>query len=116
MRNFLITLVLCGVTGIAAAAAAGCPATPVAAPQTRPAAELISSAAARAPLDTAADHTAPVMLPASVHAGATQVMGAAHAPSQAPAETPRHGSRFAMVLAGLGVMLLIVLRRVGAWT
>jgi hypothetical protein len=112
MRNLLITLVVCAITGVASAA--GCPATTVASPQARPAAELISAAAAQTPLATAAEHTGAVMLPASVHSRATQVMGAPGAPDASEGETPRHGSRLAMVLAGLGVMLVIVLRWLGA--
>ena len=112
MRNLLIALVVCAITGVASAA--GCPATAAVSPQTRPAAELISAAAAQTPLATAADQTGAVMLPASVHARATQVMGAPSAPGTPEGETPRHGSRLAMVLAGLGVMLVIVLRWLGA--
>jgi hypothetical protein len=111
MRNLLISFVLCGMAGVALA---DCPAAPIAPTQTRPAAEVISSAAAQAALETAAAQARPVMLPASVHNSATQIMGAPHAPGPAVTEPPRHGSRLAMVLAAVGVMLLIVLRRVGA--
>jgi hypothetical protein len=116
MRNLIFSLMLCGVAGAASAGAAsvGCPAAPVAPAQVRPAKELISSAAAQAPLDTAAAQTAAVMMPASVHAGSTQLMGAPPAPGAPLNEPPRRGSRLAMVLAALGVMLLIVLRQVGA--
>ena len=111
MRNLLITLLLCGV--VQAAASAGCPAAPVAPPQGRPAAELISSAAAQGPVGTAAAQPAGMMVPASVHAGPTQVMGGP--PGAVPMnESPRRGSRLAMVLAAVGVMLVIVLRRLGA--
>ena len=117
MRNLLFSLMLCGVAGVASA---GCPAVPAAsaapaaAAQIRPGKELISSAAAQAPHDTAAAPTAAVMMPASVHAGSTQLMGAPPAPGPASPEPPRRGSPLAMVLAALGVMVLIVLRRVGA--
>jgi hypothetical protein len=111
MRNLLMTLVLCGVAQFAAAST-GCPATVVAQPETPPAAELISSAAAQAPLGTAASQRAPMMVAASVHASGTQVMGGP--PNAAITESPRRGSRLAMVLAALGVMLVIVLRRIGA--
>ena len=111
MRNLLMTLVLCGVAQLASAAA-GCPATVVAQPETPPAAELISSAAAQAPIGTAAAQRANMMVPASVHASGTQVMGGP--PNEAVPETPHRGSRLAMVLAAVGVMLVMVLRRIGA--
>jgi hypothetical protein len=111
MRNLLMTLVLCGVAQLASAAT-GCPATVVAQPETPPAAELISSAAAQAPLGSAAAQRAPMMVPASVHASGTQVMGGP--PSGAITESPRRGSPLAMVLAAVGVMVVMVLRRIGA--
>jgi hypothetical protein len=111
MRNLLITLVLCAAAQLASA---GCPATPVVPPQAAPAAELISSAVPRAPLDAAAAQPGPVMIPASVHAHGTQAMGAPRAPGPALTENPREGSRLTMVLAALGVMLVIVFRRLAA--
>ena len=111
MRNLLITLVLCAAAQLASA---GCPATALAPSQSSPAAELISSAAAQPPLDAAAGQPGPVMIPASVHANPTQVMGAPRAPGAAASEPQPHGSRLAMVLAGLGAMLVIVLRRLAA--
>jgi hypothetical protein len=116
MRNLLMTLVLCGVAQFASAAAE-CPAPAAASTDKRPAAELISSAAAQPPIATAAAQPAAMMVPASVHANPTQVMGGA--PRGALAESsgePRRGSRLAMVLAAVGVMLVIVLRRLGAST
>lgn len=111
MRKLLMTLVLFGAAQLAFASVE-C-AAPAAAPAgTRPAAELISSAAAQAPRGTAAAEPADMMIPASVHTSGTQVMGG---PPGAPMpEQPRHGSRLAMVLAAVGVMLVIVLRRIGA--
>jgi hypothetical protein len=111
MRNLLMTLVLCGLAQLAFATA-GCPAATIARPDAPPAAELISSAAAQAPLGTAAAQPAPMMVPASVHASGTQVMGGP--PNAAITESPRRGSRLAMVLAAVGVMLVMVLRRIGA--
>jgi hypothetical protein len=111
MRNLLMTLVLCGVAQLASAAT-GCPATVVAQPDARPAAELISSAAAQAPLGSAAAQQSPMMVPASVHASGTQVMGGP--PTGTMTESPRRGSRLAMVLAAVGVMVVMVLRRIGA--
>ena len=111
MRNLLLTLVFCGVVQLASASAE-CPATPIAPTQTRPAAELISSAAAQAPLATTPGQPDAVMLPASVHGNATHLMG--WPPGAPAAESPRRGSRLALVLAALGVMLVIVVRRIGA--
>lgn len=110
MRNLLMTLVLCGVAQLASAST-GCPATVVAQPETPPQAELISSAAAQAPLGAAAAQRAPMMVPASVHASGTQVMGGP--PDGTMTEAPRRGSPVAMVLAAVGVMVVMVLRRIG---
>lgn len=117
MRNLLMTLVLCAVAQFASAAAE-CPAPATASTEKRPAAELISSAAAQPPIATAAAQPAAMMVPASVHGNPTQVMGAAPrgALAESPGESPRRGSRLAMVLAAVGVMLVIVLRRLGAST
>jgi hypothetical protein len=112
MRNLLFTLVLCAAAQLASA---GCPATAVVPAQTAPAAELISSAAPHVPLDAAAAQPGPVMIPASVQAHNTQVMGAPHAPGPAVTEAPREGSRLTLVLAALGAMLVIVLRRLAAF-
>ena len=111
MRNLLMTLVLCGVAQWASAATE-CAAPAVATPAARPAAELISSAAAQAPRATPAAEPGDMMIPASVHTGGTQVMGGP--PSASMQEEPRHGSRLAMVLAAVGVMLVIVVRRIAA--
>lgn len=111
MRKLLITMVL---GGIAQVALADCRAIEAAAPQARPPAELISSAAAQAPAGTGAAQAKAVMLPASVHGTATQVMGGPPGSAPQPADAPRHHSSLAMVLAALGVMLVIVLRRLGA--
>ena len=54
------------------------------------------------------------MIPAAVHSSATQVMGGPPSPGEPMNESPRRGSRPAMVLAALGLMLVIVLRRLGA--
>lgn len=53
-----------------------------------------------------------MMVPASVHASSTQVMGGP--PSGTISESPHRGSRLAMVLAAVGVMVVMVLRRIGA--
>lgn len=111
MRNLLMTLVLCGLAHLASAST-GCPATVVAQPDTPPAAELISSAAAQSRVGTTAAQRVPMMVPASVHASGTQVMGGP--PNDAVNESPRHGSPVVMVLAAVGVMLVMVLRRIGA--
>lgn len=118
MRNLLITLLLCGIAQFASAAAsAECAAPTVAQPEQR-GAQLISAAAAQPPIATAAAQPATMMVPASVRANGTQVMGGPPGQSIAEAapESPRRGSRLVMMLAAVGVMLVIVLRRVGAWT
>lgn len=116
MRNLLVTLVLCGVAQLASAAAE-CPAPAAASTEKRPAAELISSAAAQPPIATAAAQPAAMMVPASVHANPTQIMGAPRGSlAESQGESPRRGSPLAMVLAAVGVMLVIVLRRLGAST
>lgn len=113
MRNLLMTLVLCGVAQLASAST-GCPATVVAQPETPPAAELISSAAAQSRLGPATAQRPPTMLPASVHASGAQVMGGPPSEAITESESPRRGSRLAMVLAAVGVMVVMVLRRIGA--
>lgn len=117
MRNLLMTLGLCGIAQLAFAATE-CPAPAAALAEKRPAAELISAAAAQAPIGAAAAKQAALMVPASVHASPTQVMGAARGDvlAESPQDAPRRGSRLAMVLAAVGVMLVIVLRRLGAST
>ena len=112
MRNLLTILVLCGAAQWASATA-DCPAPVSTRPEARPAAELISSAAAQAPLGPIAAQ-ASLRGPAAGRSTSTQVMGGPPRGAGTPDESPRRGSRLAMVLAAVGVMLVIVLRRIGA--
>jgi hypothetical protein len=115
MRNLLIAFAFCGLAPFAWASA-DCPSTTTATHHTRPAAaEFIASAAAQAPIATAAvAEPAALVLPASVHDHPTQVMGGPPGPAASMPEEPHRHSRVQLVLASLGLMLVIVLRRLAA--